>query len=1230
MSTPMALKEGLLDSGRERAASARPRDSVVVELLRPLASLKFTVVLFALAIFLVFASTLAQKELDIWEVIHGWYRVDARSLFPEHAPWFNPGELFVHIPFQIFFPDTFFSSWWKVPGGFYFPRGWVLGLLMAINLVAAHSIRFQVQSRGTRLWAGVGIIGLGCLATWAAIESGASREGILEGAMLSWSTMWKLLLLGLATFAFGGVATAFMLAPQRRLERALAALAAVAAGGVLAYALYYGQAAEISPESMRILWQLLKGTGAGLVLLVGCQMVFKKRAGIVLLHGGVGLLFLYEVIVGTSHEEAQMPIFQGTRSNWVHDVRSFELAVTERGAKDEDRVTVVPQAFIKEGELVALPDASFDVRIVKFHKNSKLRERQKSETTPATQGIGLDFAVEELKPVSGTDAGKNSDMTSAYIELVDKKSQKPIGTYLVGLEFWHFDFMTGMFKPQEIDVDGKKYLVELRYKRTYKPYTIEAVEVRKDDYVASDKPRNYSSLLHVVDKSRNIDRQEPIKMNSPMRFAGETFYQSGYNMVDGHPMTTIAVVRNDGWMLPYVSCMIVAVGMLVQFGLTLGRFLNRRRSSVELQQAAASASAAGVKPKRTGKAAFAEPKELPPPVVENSRLARWLPWAGVALVVVFMGYTWRVPKAKEGEMDFYAFGKLPVAYESRVKPFDSMARSTLAVLSHRQKYKVNLSDETERSKPAVQWLLDLMTSNPKADDYRVFRIDNLDALKALGLERNEHSRYSLNDLLDHAEQLGKQIEQARTKKTALEPYEREIVKLNSRIQTYRLMQAAFFDPGLEMPNEAEFNANPEAGKAKIVALKEKIDRVTSLSQMLKKDMEPPLSVPEGNESWRTYTDENLALFLATTFDKQKANSAAEKLHAVFAAYKKNDAAGFNAAVAGYRDYLIAHPPKEYDPARRDLETYLNAADPFWWSAWLYLVAFVVAILAWLGFPQAFNRTSLAMIITIFAVHTGALIVRMYVSERPPVTNLYSSAVFIGWGAVVLGIILELVYKIGIGNVVASLAGFGSLIIAYLLTLQGDTIEALEAVLDTQFWLTTHVVCITLGYATTYVAGLLGAAYVILGVATPKLTASTGKDLARMIYGILCFALFFSFVGTVLGGLWADDSWGRFWGWDPKENGALIIVLWNALVLHARWDGMVKDRGLAVLAVAGNITTSWSWFGVNQLGVGLHSYGFSQELLTVLSTIVLGSLAIVVAGSLPKSWWWSDKKLREAA
>ncbi len=169
--------------------------------------------------------------------------------------------------------------------------------------------------------------------------------------------------------------------------------------------------------------------------------------------------------------------------------------------------------------------------------------------------------------------------------------------------------------------------------------------------------------------------------------------------------------------------------------------------------------------------------------------------------------------------------------------------------------------------------------------------------------------------------------------------------------------------------------------------------------------------------------------------------------------------------------------------------------------------------------------------------------------------------------------------------------------------------------------------VTLGYASTFVAGFLAILYVILGVGTRVLTSTMGRSMARMVYGILCFATLFSFVGTVLGGIWADQSWGRFWGWDPKENGALIIVLWNALILHARWGGMVKERGIMNLAIVGNVVTCWSWFGTNLLGIGLHSYGFMSGAFTALMVFVATQAILIGLGSLPQSMWRSFRGLK---
>ena len=201
-------------------------------------------------------------------------------------------------------------------------------------------------------------------------------------------------------------------------------------------------------------------------------------------------------------------------------------------------------------------------------------------------------------------------------------------------------------------------------------------------------------------------------------------------------------------------------------------------------------------------------------------------------------------------------------------------------------------------------------------------------------------------------------------------------------------------------------------------------------------------------------------------------------------------------------------------------------------------------------------------------------------------------------------------------------GFATLVIAHHLALAGDTLERMRAVLDSNFWLAPHVVTIAVGYSATFLAGFLALIYVLRGACTRSLDQRTAEALARMVYGIVCFATLFSFLGTVLGGIWADQSWGRFWGWDPKENGALIIVLWNSLILHARWGGLVKARGLMVLAIFGNVVTAWSWFGVNMLGVGLHSYGFMDAAFWWLLAFVGSQLGAMLIAALPLNRWRS--------
>ena len=338
------------------------------------------------------------------------------------------------------------------------------------------------------------------------------------------------------------------------------------------------------------------------------------------------------------------------------------------------------------------------------------------------------------------------------------------------------------------------------------------------------------------------------------------------------------------------------------------------------------------------------------------------------------------------------------------------------------------------------------------------------------------------------------------------------------------------------------------------------------------------------------------------------------------AFKNGNVAGFNSALADYRASLVPNFSRALAKARA--EVFFNQMQPFYNAMVIYVLAGLLAIFSWFNLSETLRRSAVWLVGAGVCHSHDRLDLPHGAQGRPPVTNLYSSAIFIGWGAVVLGLILEKFHNNGIGAVVSAGMGFITLVIAQNLAVDGDTMEMMRAVLDTNFWLATHVVAVTTGYASTFVAGFLALIYIVRGVFTKTLDEATGKSLARMIYGIVCFATLFSFVGTVLGGIWADQSWGRFWGWDPKENGALIIVLWNALILHLRWGGMIRERGLAVCAVGGNIVTSWSWFGVNMLGIGLHSYGFTDAAFKWLMLFVASQIGFIVLGSLPARMWKS--------
>ncbi len=454
----------------------------------PFASLKLTVVLLAMSTFLVFAGTVAQIDKGIWTVVDEYFRCA--------VTW---------IDLQIFFPRD-----WNVPGGFWYPGGWLIGGLLFANILAAHLVRFKVHAQGGQLAAGLAVLAAGILLTWL-IVIGVFNQDI---------------------------------------------------------------AATEDAAFWRVLFRLAKGGGAAVVLMIGCILVFKRRAGIVLLHSGIILLFTWEFVTGTYAVEGRMRIEAGESVNYVEDTRSVELVFIDRSDPDVDRVTVIPAGRLQRGGLIRDDRLPVDVEVVRYMRNSRVLDATQvgpSVANPATVGAGVRAVAVEQPQSSGVDQAQTVDVPAVYVTLKRKDTGRSLGTYLAT------PWIDGTsLHRQIVEVDGREHDVYLRFARTYKPYRIELIEFRHDKYVGTEKPRNFSSLVRLVDEEQGIDRTVNIWMNNPLRYAGETFYQSSFE--PGRNVTILQVVRNDGWLLPYLSCMFVGVGLTVHMGGNLVRFLRRRIS----------------------------------------------------------------------------------------------------------------------------------------------------------------------------------------------------------------------------------------------------------------------------------------------------------------------------------------------------------------------------------------------------------------------------------------------------------------------------------------------------------------------------------------------------------------------------------------------------------------------------------------------------------------------------
>ena len=611
-------------------------------------------------------------------------------------------------------------------------------------------------------------------------------------------------------------------------------------------------------------------------------------------------------------------------------------------------------------------------------------------------------------------------------------------------------------------------------------------------------------------------------------------------------------------------------------------------------------------------------------------MKKFIPLLVLLLGALYLGST-LLPPRESSACDLAGFGRLPILANGRLKPLDTVARNSLLLFQGRQTVVTPAGVKVS----PTEWLLDVYFHSDAADRYRTFEVVHPDLLALLDLKAEDgdgKKRFSYLEISKKIPELERQARLAGPIESAVRtPFQKSVMQLYGALVQYQRLKHTLAPPTTEdflaellrfqklLPTGVAAVRAKQAGQphdeATAKAMIELGQRYLFMSETTNFLAIPPTPEVAEDTAWQT-TGQSLL----SAFQRGSVDSSVLAYAGLGYAWRQRQPEQFNKLVELYHAQIAKRFAAQL--TKSDTEARFNAAAPFYSSMSLYVGALLIAIFSWLKWPEILGRSSFYLILLAWLATTAGIATRMWIEGRPPVTNLYSSALFVGWGSVGLCLILEAIFKNAIGSVAAGLTGFATLLIAHHLSLSGDTLEMMRAVLDSNFWLATHVVIVTIGYSATFLAGFLAIIYILRGGFTRSLDKASAEALVRMVYGIICFGTLFSFVGTVLGGIWADQSWGRFWGWDPKENGALIIVLWNALILHARWGGLIKARGLMALAVFGNVVTSWSWFGTNMLGVGLHSYGFTDSAFMALTMFVASQLALIALAVRPLTKWRS--------
>ncbi len=580
------------------------------------------------------------------------------------------------------------------------------------------------------------------------------------------------------------------------------------------------------------------------------------------------------------------------------------------------------------------------------------------------------------------------------------------------------------------------------------------------------------------------------------------------------------------------------------------------------------------------------------------------------------------------------FRKLPILHEGRVKPLETYARHILLQMSGKSSYA---------GKPAIYQLTRILFRPEFAISDTIFLINNPDVAIALGIDTQKRGRFSFEQLEPHLDSLQNLAANAdKIDKESRSVTDKEILSLFQNVSYYNTLSQAmvyslpspmFRVESAELAKRMSLPASENISfwtlmasvriLAEILAQVDPRDSVTrdSLSQeaislshrmyLFNRGLFPsPFRVIADSIVEGGWTSPSA--LLSDPKAQHRHSKELELLSQLLQSFRANDPQAFKLASQNLGELSFEH----IDRARAfDIELIYQRVQPFFWSLVIYWFTLIMCFL-YLLFNRNILRIAAAFLLIVGLIpHISGILTRMYLMGRPPVTNLYETFLWVSAVVILLSLFLEKQFRRGVGILAGAISGVLLLSVANRYAMDGDTLGVLVAVLDSNFWLSTHVVTITIGYSAGILAGVLGHIWIARAILPDRGTRKQNLiELNKMIYGVLCFALLFSFIGTVLGGIWADQSWGRFWGWDPKENGALMLVLWCIILLHTRQFGQIGPKGMAFGSVIGTIIVVLAWFGVNLLSIGLHSYGFTEGAAIKLFVYIGIELAYLAVGA----------------